>query len=119
MIGIGAADRILIAENLDAQQADHGGDTIAIEFQFGVGVVTCYVEVHLDAANQFIEKPEGQLMLGDVRLELLVNTKLRRLTLAGPLNIGPPFREAGTPLADWQPFIVGNVVNLTTKGIEG
>ena len=89
-VGIFTARGILVAEDLDTEQPDHGGDAVAVAFEILEGFVSFDVEVHLHAANQLIEQVEGQVVASDDGLQLLIDAELRTRTLASAGNVCAP-----------------------------
>ena len=55
----------------------------------------------------------------DHRLEFAGHWGHGRPSLAGRLQIGPPLRQALTPLLDRHPVIIGNIIYLPAEGIKG
>ena len=113
-----AAPRILVAENLDAQQAHHGRDPVTVLLQLGIGRIALLGEIHFAAADQFIEKLEGQTILADHRLELAVHRKTGRAPRTRPPNILAPLLQSPRPVRDAPRVLVGDVIHLPAERIE-
>ena len=52
-------------------------------------------------------------------MQFLVHRKLRLLTEAGPLDIGAPIGQPFAALVYGELFVVGDVVDFTTKSVKG
>ena len=117
--GVVRAARILVAENADAEQADHGGDAIAIVLQVFVSGVTPDIEVHFDTANELVEVFKGKLILRDDGSQLLVYGEAGSPALAGDANVGPPFLEQFSPGGGGLGFVIRRVIHFPAKGIQG
>src|SRR5690606_31856113 len=55
VLGVAAGGRALVAEDGDAQEADAGGDPVAVQAQRGHVVVGAALEVHGDAGDDLVE----------------------------------------------------------------
>ena len=55
MNSVVVARRILVAEDLNAQETNDGRDAVAVEFQLFVIFVTQRIQIHFAALDEFIK----------------------------------------------------------------
>ena len=116
--GIIAARGILIAENLDAQQADNRGDAMAIEFELRESFIALDLQIHLATLDQFIEEREREPEFADDRLELEIHGKLGSFIVAGAANVGAPVGELLAAFFNRNGFFIRHVVHVPAKGVK-
>ena len=88
--GVTAARGILVAENLDAQEASHRSNAIAVKFKLLEVLVTLDLKIHFASLEQFVEQRERKAVFADDRLKFTVYRELRGFTGARAANIGAP-----------------------------
>ena len=60
--GVIAAGGIPVPKYLDAEQSDHRGDPVAVQFQIREIGIALDVQIHLHPLEEFIEQLEAQLV---------------------------------------------------------
>src|SRR6266567_3212581 len=89
---------------------------VAVLFKLRERFVTLDLEVHFDAADQFIEKLEREPMPGHERLQLLVDAKCRLLPRADSPDVLPPRGQARASFLDGERVVVGDVIDFAAEG---
>ena len=83
-----------------------------------MGFIAFDVEVHFDAANQFVKQRKGESISQDDRLQLLIDRERGRALFARLAEVLPPVGQPAATFLDRRRFLVRHVVHLATKGIE-
>ncbi len=117
--GVVAAAGVLVAEDLDAEEADGGGDAEAVLLEGGEIGVAIGVEVHFAAANQLVKIVEGKAVLLDEGLEFAVDDEGRGLAGAGEADVVAPVVERGAAGFGGDGFVVGDIIDFAAEGVEG
>ena len=91
--GVGARRRVAIAKDLDADQSHRRRDPAAVFGQRVEGGKARVIEVHLDAANEVIERLARQAEFPDVGLECHPLRSAGRTGLIAGGHLRPPQRQ--------------------------
>ena len=113
-----ATTRVAVAEDFDAEPSHHRRHAVAIQLQLGVGFVAFDVEVHLDAANQFVKQGKGELVSPYDGLQLPIDREAGRALFARLTEVLPPVGQPPATFLDRDRFLIGHVVHLAAKGIK-
>src|SRR5262245_79510 len=105
------------AEDLDAQEADGGGDQVAVLLELVEGPVAPAREIHLDAADQVREVPvrQGEASHGVGERDA---DGVGRRSRVHAIELLPPAREQGSGVARTGVEPVGNVVDETAERVH-
>ena len=116
--GVIAAGGILIAKDLDAQEADDGGDAVAIGFQLlGIGIAV-NLQIHFAAPDEFVEQGKGEVEVLDDRHQFLVDRESGGGAPAGAADILPPLGQLGAALLRGHGILVRDIIHFAAKGVE-
>ena len=109
---------VLIAEDFDAQQPDDGSNPVTILLQFFIRWITLHFQVHFDALNKLVEKPERQVILMDNGLKFLKNGQTWRTACAGQVDLRSPGSQLAAAFRCRNGILIGNIVHRSAKRIE-
>ncbi len=108
---------VAVAEYLEADEANDGGDAIAVEAEIVEGLVAVVFEVHFDAADDVLEVGLGDVVgLGGVGQGR--EDGALRLALVGLVEAGGEVKEGGLLGLGGGDFVDG-VVAVAAEGIGG
>ena len=118
--GVIARGGILVAKNFDAQEADDGGDAIAIEFQLlKILVAHCVArsisQPLMQIVEQFKAQSENFRMTG-------CNSRLTGncggLVFAGAFDVGAPGGKLFAAFFHRDGIFVGDIIHFAAEGVE-
>ncbi len=115
--GVFPGFRVAVAEYLETDETDDGGDPVAVEAEVFEGPVAVVGEVHLDAADKVLEVGLGDFVgLGGVG-EGGEDGAVRQATV-GRIEAGGELLEGGLLVVKGGDF-VDSVVAVATEGVGG
>ena len=111
-LGVGMA----VAEDFDADEADDGGDLVAVVEEFFEGLEAGASEVAGDAVDEFGEQSRGEVVFGGEGEDFVE----QGIGAGGTVQEGVfPGLELGFALGDGVGFFVGDVIDDAAEGVEG
>src|SRR5258708_27123425 len=108
----------MITEDLNAQQPHDGCDPETVKLQFLASFVSLDLEIHFNTLDQFVKIPERQSILADDRLQFPVHCYFKSSPAASHPHVFPPAAQLAPPPIGFDGFIVRQVIDLATEGVE-